>query len=516
MEEKPLLRHPISRRGALAAGIGAAVGAVSLGPSTPAVATPRPTDDGDLIALTHVTVIDATGAPPRPDMTVLVRGGRIATLGRSSEVPVPVGTRTVDLAGKFVIPGLCDMHVHSLFPEGILPQLYIATGVTTVREMMGLPWVHQWRDQIETGDLIGPRWVIGSHILDGKPSIWSGNDAGLYEEIISARQAHNAVRQAKLDGADFIKIYSRLNRQSLHAIANEARRERIPFAGHMPDIVPIIEAARAGQRSFEHLFPALLGASGSEAEVRRMLAAITLAGDGNGHRDWFQGIHAAEWLAANTYNPRRAADVYAQLKREQVAVTPTMIMHRTTDLPDDIVPDHERLKYLPPGTLETWKLQLESTFVNGRTPQKSAQYRVLFQHRLRVLNEMHRAGVQILVGTDASGAPFGYPGFAVHDELALLVSAGFTPMEALQAATREPARYLGLQHSLGTVRQGHLADLVILDANPLHDIRNTQRIHALMLRGRFVSSTERQRMLADIEAVARTTSTMSATTGCCG
>ncbi|MGW0432248.1 amidohydrolase family protein [Micromonospora sp. NPDC003197] len=516
MEEKPLLRHLVSRRGMLAAGFGAAVGAVGSSPSTPTFAESRPTDDGASIALTHVTVIDATGARPCPDMTVVVRGGRIAALGRSSEVRVPTGTRVVDLTGKFVIPGLCDMHVHSLFPEGILPQLYVATGVTTVREMMGLPWAHQWRDQIEAGELIGPRWVIGSRILDGRPSIWSGNDGGVYDEIINERQAHNAVRQAKLEGADFIKIYSRLNHQSFHAIASEARRQRIPLAGHASDIVPIAEAARAGQRSFEHFFPALLGTSGSEAEIRRLLAAIPIAGDGNGHRDWFRGIRAAEWLAVNTYDPRRAADVCARLKGEGVAVTPTMIMHRTMDLADDVVPNHERLRYLPPGTLELWKLQLKEFSQDGRTPQESNQSRVLFQHRLRLLNEMHRAGVQILVGTDASGIPFGYPGFTVHDELVLLVQAGFTPMEALQAATREPARYLGLQNSLGTIRQGHLADLVILDANPLHDIRNTQRIHALMTRGRFISSSERQGLLADIEAAAGTASRLSAFTGCCG
>ncbi|WP_406078674.1 amidohydrolase family protein [Micromonospora sp. NBC_00858] len=449
-------------------------------------------------------------------MSVLVQSGRITKLDRSAEIPAPTGARVVDLEGKFVIPGLWDMHVHSLFPEGILPQLYAATGVTTVREMMDLPWIRQWRDRIETGELIGPRWIIGSQVLDGKPSIWSGNDGGSYAEITNEREARNAVRRAKLDDADFVKIYSRLDRQSFHAIANEARRQLIPVVGHAPDLVPITEAARAGQRGFEHFFPALLGASHEETEVRRLLAAITLTGDGHGHREWFRGIRAAEWLAANTYDPRRGAKVYARLKSERVAVTPTMIMHRVTDLPDDIVPDHERLRYLPPGTLDVWKLQLEETFQNGRTPQETAQYRVLFRHRLRVLHEMHRSGVRILAGTDASGIAFGYPGFALHDELALLVEAGFTPMEALQAATREPARHLGLEHSLGTIRQGHLADLVILDANPLYDIRNTQRIHALVIRGRFVSSAERQSMLADIESVARTTPTMSATTGCCG
>jgi dihydroorotase-like cyclic amidohydrolase len=522
MAKRSPMQRPISRRSLLIAGsstAGVAATAIRRGaeptPFVAAAGAARVTGaDAATIALTHVTVIDATGAPARPDMTVLVSGPTITAIGASAETEVPPTARVVNLTGKFLIPGLCDMHAHSLYPEGILPELYIATGVTTVREMMGTPWVYDWRDRIESGQLDGPRWVIGSQILDGSPSIWTGNDAGLFTEIANERQAREAVRQAKRDGADFIKVYSRLSKQNLYAIAEEARRQRIPFAGHHADAVPMIDAAVAGQRSFEHFFPAMHGTSSAEAGVRRLVAAIKITGSGNGHQEWFQGIHPADWLAANTYDPRRAVKVYRELKATQTTVTPTLYMHRVTDLPETVAPDHERLKYLPAGTLDQWTSQLEE-FKKGRTPEQAARYRSLFRHRLRVLDQMRRAGVPIMAGTDAAGIAFGYPGFALHDELALFVKAGFTPMEALQAATREPARFLGLDNVLGTVSQGKVADLVVLDADPLRDIRNTLKIHAVMTRGRYLDPGQRRRLLAEIQAAAGAATTVATTPNCC-
>ncbi|WP_430783471.1 amidohydrolase family protein [Actinoplanes sp. G11-F43] len=499
----------LSRRGVLAAGLGAAIGAAGL-PRQPAAAA------GPVVALTHVTLIDATGAPAQPDTTVIVTGQTISAIGRSAEVRVPPHALEVDLRGRFLIPGLCDMHVHSLFPEGILPALYVAAGVTTVREMMGLPWVHQWRERVEAGELLGPRWIVGSAILDGRPSIWSGNTAGVFDEIGTPREAREAVRRARRDGADFVKLYSRIDRRILHAVAAEARRQGLPFAGHAADAVPMTEASAAGQRSFEHLFPAHIGASGNQAAVRRLLGAIRLSGNGTGHREWFHGIQAAEWLAATTYDPHRAAGIYARLAARGTAITPTLVMHRITDLPAEVDADPERLRYLPPGTAQNWAAQLAETFVDGRTAEQARRHRMLFAHRLRVIGEMRRAGVPVLAGTDAGGIAFGYPGFSVHDELALLVQAGFTPMQALQAATREPARFLGRHDASGTVRRGHVADLVVLDANPLDDIRNTLRIHAVLVRGRYISPTERERLLASIAATAQATRTSPATVSCCG
>ncbi|WP_020577458.1 amidohydrolase family protein [Actinopolymorpha alba] len=454
---------------------------------------------GDL-ALTHVTAIDATGRRPQPDMTVLVRGERIALIAKSREVRIAPGTKTVDLTGKYLIPGLCDMHVHSDDLEKIYPPLYIANGVTTVREMNGLPFHYEWRDRVEGGSLLGPHMVVASRMIDGTPSLWDGIPLPIIKAGTEA-EARDAVRKLKREGADFIKVYTRVSRPVYHALADEARRQGIPFAGHCPDAVPMPEASDAGQRSFEHLFWTWFSTSSREAEIRRGLAEITIDSD-NAYNSWFQQIHPLEWMAAHSYDHKKAAALFAQLVANGSRQVPTLTVHQVVDRPDDFSPDDERLKYLPASRLREWQWQIEELYLAGRTPEEFAQHRELFGHRLRLVGAMRRAGVPIMAGTDTIN-PYTFPGFSLHDELALLVEAGLTPMEALQAATLEPARFLGVEHALGTVQKGKIADLVVLDANPLDTIRNTRMVHAVVVRGRLISSEQRARMLADVEAAAQ-------------
>jgi hypothetical protein len=225
------------------------------------------------VALTHATVIDATGKPPLPDMTVVISGERIVAVGRSGDVAIPSGAKVLDLTGRYVIPGLCDMHVHSIPSERITPPLYVANGVTTVREMNGYALVHQWRDRIESGSMLGPRWVIGSRIIDGKPTIGDPASFTLVGNVTEARQA---VREAKQEGDDFVKVYFRLSDDTYRAIAEEARLLKIPFAGHCPDAVPVTEASARGQRSIEHLYSTWYATSTREAEIYRRIADLTI------------------------------------------------------------------------------------------------------------------------------------------------------------------------------------------------------------------------------------------------
>ncbi|MFB9530548.1 amidohydrolase family protein [Nonomuraea roseola] len=253
----------MTRRAALrAAVIAVAAGAApALQPRTAAART-----NDRAIALTHATVIDATGRPPRHDMTVLVTGDRISAVGRTADVPVPEGATVLDLTGRFVIPGLCDMHVHSIPSERIAPPLYLANGVTTVREMSGSALLHGWRDRVGSGTMLGPRWIIGSRIVDGAPTV---GDPGSFTVVTTEAEARQAVRQAKKEGADFVKVYSRLTDVTYRAIADESRRLRIPFAGHCPDAVALTTASRAGQRSIEHLYSTWYATSTREQEIRR-------------------------------------------------------------------------------------------------------------------------------------------------------------------------------------------------------------------------------------------------------
>jgi amidohydrolase family protein len=475
---------------------------------------------GERIALTHVTVIDMSGAKPKPDLTVLITGDRIEALGRSAEVGIPAGARVVDLTGKYLIPGLCDMHVHSQPVEKVYPPLYVVNGVTTVRQMGGYPFHHEWRDRIESGALLGPRQAIGSIYIDGAPTQWSGIPVGAIE-VKDAAEARTAVRQVKREGADFVKIYSRLSDEAYFAVADEARRQRIPFAGHWPDEVSTHEAVSSGQRTFEHLYNILFATSSQEAEIRAAIARIVLDPVGGNpfttYMSWFRQIHPLEWRAAHSHDPRKARALFAHLAAHRTWQTPTLATLRLVDIPADWPPESdERITYLPAVATGFWPDWREALLA-ARGRDESAQRVELYHRRAALAVEMHHAGVPLLAGSD-DATPGLVPGFALHEELARLVEAGLTPMQALRTATLEPARYLGLDDSLGTVRRGKLADLVVLDANPLNDIRNTSKIHAVLVRGRLLTPRDRQRILAEIAAAAKEETTLAAIRigGCCG
>ncbi|MEV0261383.1 amidohydrolase family protein [Streptomyces sp. NPDC050617] len=456
------------------------------------------------LALTHATVIDGTGAGPARDMTVLVEGGRITTVGRSSEVPVDEGVRTADLTGKYLIPGLIDAHVHSPALEEIAPPLYPLAGVTTVREMWGEPLHHEWRRKIDDGELLGPRWVIGSAMVDGTPSLWA-DDAGSVLLAGDEHAARQAVRRAEADGADFVKVYSRLSRGAYLAVADEARRLGIPFAGHCPDAVPVAEASGAGQRSIEHLHALLLSTASreQETEIRRGLAEVRLEpvpSSLDRYHRWFQQIHELEGQAVRSYDRERARSLFHRLAAEGTHVTPTLTVHHMLERPGELPSHAPEWTYLPRWMTAAWPDILEA-LIGGRTARQAELVRTAYAHRLRLVAELHRCGVPILAGTD-TGTGYAVPGFALHDELNLLVDAGLTPMQALQSATRTPARFLGLGDRTGTVEQGRAADLLVLDADPLHDIRNTRKIDSVVLRGRLIGAAKRRRLLATVEKAA--------------
>lgn len=495
-----------SRRSVLIAGLTTGAAATGLarpataaaGPMTAEPAGPTGSAAAADLALTHVTVIDATRRWPDRDMTVLISGDRIVAVGGHRDVRVPRGARVVDLTGKYLIPGLCDMHTHSYGTERISPPLFIANGVTSVREMAWSPVVDGWRDKINSGRLIGPRWSIASDIIDGSPSLLvKPGETGGAIVVADATEARRAVRRVKAEGADFVKVYSRLSEEAYLAIADEARRLRISFAGHCPDVVPIGQAAHAGQRSIEHLQALGCATSSRAAQIRRALAAIRI--EPGEYGSWFRQIHPVEWTAAGSDSPARSAEVFAGLVRHRTWVTPTLAMHLIADRPEDVVTGDEddRRHYVTAEAREQWTEVLRDVYKAGRTPEEIAQQRELFERRLRLVGAMQRAGVPLLAGSEA-GFAYAYPGFSLHEELALLVKAGLTPLQALRAATLEPARFLGVQHELGSIRRGKLADLVVLDADPLADITNTTRIHAVLTGGRLISSARRRRMLADV------------------
>ena len=456
---------------------------------------PEPPQAPRPLVFTHVTIIDATGAPAQPGMTVVIRGDRIAELGKSGTVRAPAGAQVVDAKGKFMIPGLWDMHVHWL-DKDYLP-LFLANGVTGIRIMWGEPFHHQWRREIAHGALLGPRMEIASAIVDGPKPIWPGSLA-----VGTAAEGRQAVIRSKQEGADFIKVYSRLPREAYFAIADEAKKQGLPFAGHVPGAVTVSEASDAGQKSIEHLTGVLDACSSREEELRKASADAWLNLPEGQAFPSRATLRALMRQSLETFSPEKANALFAHLARNHTWQCPTLTVQRNMAfIQDPAIRNDPRVKYMPPEIVSGW-----NPAGDFRLSDKNQEDFEVAQATYRKLKEvvglMRRAGVEFLAGTDVLN-PYCFPGFSLHDELTLLVEAGLSPLEALQAATLNPARYLGQNKDLGTVEKGKIADLVLLDANPLEDIGNSRKIDAVVVGGKLRPKAELRKMLAGVEAVAQ-------------
>lgn len=453
----------------------------------------EPQDGQRPLVLANVNVIDATGAPVKVKMTVVIENGRITEIGEASRIRPPQGARVVDARDKFLVPGLWDMHVHC-YDETFLP-LFIANGVTGVRQMYGRPFLLEWRQEAEKGELLAPRQLIGSPLVDGPDSFY-----GTPIKVGTVTEARQAVREIKNDGYDFVKVYVRLPRDAYFAIADESKKQGLVFAGHVPWSVSAIEASDAGQKSIEHIpDDILLACSSAENELRRERAEV-MAGI-----NWKTGFSSSTLEAkrrldeklVDTFNEEKAAALFSRFAKNGTWYCPTLTEVRSVAFNFRNDP---RLKYMPKYIRDRWQPE-NNPFRANRTPEDYVMLKRKYKKRMEAIQIIRSAGVNFLAGTDMIVA-FCFPGFSLHDELALLVEAGFTPMEALQAATLNPAIFMGMDQSLGTVERGKIADLILLDANPLEDIGNTKRIAAVILGGELFEKLQLEAMLANTEKLA--------------
>jgi imidazolonepropionase-like amidohydrolase len=438
------------------------------------------------IAITQVTVVDATGAPPQRNSTVLIDADKISAVGPDSSLEIPAGARVVDATGKYLIPGLADMHIHLMGagePAGsrefILP-LLIANGITTVRDMGGdVAQLKKLKKEIESGGQPGPQIFFTGPYLDGNPPSFQPSIV-----VVTPAEADAAVRKLKSEGVDFIKIQSRLKPVAYFAIAEAAHKENIRFVGHVPDSISPAQASDAGQASIEHLTGILLACSSREAELRQQQLnppprKETPRQTSLRQRAWQQAVLA-------TYSHEKAQQLYAKLLANHTWQVPTLpllielaFLTPATDRASD-----PNLKYIPQNLQKIWKQGRAESLANKTAGDFQLRAK-LVEASLKAVHDMHAAGIPLMAGTDST-APNLVPGFALHDSIADLVRAGLTPMEALQAATSNPAEFLGRSNEQGTIAPGQRADLVLLDGNPLEDIHNTQKIQAVFLKGKYL------------------------------
>lgn len=465
------------------------------------------------LAILHITLIDATGSAPQTDIGVLINQGKIEGIARSGQLKIPQNAEILDGTGKYLIPGLWDSHVHLTMATDqagtreLLAPLLVAYGVTTVREMGG-DWkrVVELRREIAEGKTIGPRIFAPGPFVDG-PQPASVNFLPVTNEL----EARAAVRKLKSDGVDFIKVQAALSPEAYRAVNDEARKLSITVAGHIPEAISAFEVARAGQRTVEHSSPVLpgdagimLACTGKETEFRAEMKAINkMAEDKNTDRRQLRARQRElQRKLAETRDQKTCVVLFKLFIKQNVRAVPTQIWaKRFAPLDSSDLGDQDSLRFAPLAIRNRWMTRRQE-LIKASGPDDFAFRRLLFEKSRELIGAMHRSGVTLLAGTDSIDG-FVLPGPSLHDELALMVEAGLTPMEALQTATRNPAQFLDPTKNSGIIVKGGKADLVVLDGNPLQNIANTRKIHAIIIGGKLISQPQRQEMLAGLEAFAQ-------------
>jgi N-acetylglucosamine-6-phosphate deacetylase len=450
------------------------------------------------LAIAHVTIIDGTGSAPKTDFTVVVERSRIVAVGSSASTSIPRNAKVIDGSGKFLIPGLADMHIHltgagepSGSREFIIP-LLVANGITTVRDMGGnVEGLKQLREEINSGKRVGPQIFFTGPYLDGNPPSFQPSIV-----VQNAAEATAAVDELKKQGVDFIKVQSRLQPEPYYAIAREAKKQEIRFVGHVPDSITATAASQAGQSSIEHLTGVLLDCSTREDDLRQRQLIPPPKHESKAQANARDRQWNKELL--DSYSQERADKLIQTFLANQTWQVPTfpVLVHIGFLTPETDLRNDPKMKYIPKKTQDSWQ-QGRDEQLDHHGVEDFALRTEAIQRLLQIVGKMNAAGLPIMAGTDST-APNVIPGFSLHEDLAYLVQAGLTPLEALQAATTRPAEFLHRTAEQGTIATGKRADLVLLDANPLEDIHNTQKIHNVILNGRFLDRRDLDALLTEV------------------
>ena len=446
-------------RGVVFVALLAGVGACSGGPISPAPSS---------IAITNVSVVPMDAERVVPDQTVLVRDGTIAWIGPTGEARLDPDALVVDGAGGFLMPGLADMHVHTWREVDQL--LYVAFGVTTVRNMWGTSTQLDFRNRIAAGDLLGPTIYTAGPLMDGEPAFWDGSLV-----VTTPASARQAVRDQRAQGFDFVKVYNRLLPDVYAAIIDEAAEQGVPVAGHVPIAVGLGEVIAGPQVSVEHL----------------NRYSTVLQSDPPDSADWRRG--ESGWLTADQALMPNLAQ---QLASDGLWSVPTLVLWERVGMTAGERQDflgRPDVRFVHPGLRQQWQ-EFASTSEGADLVRRGQQARMSMVRALR------DAGAPLLLGTDV-GNPFLIPGASVLGELDALVKAGLTPFEALEAGTTAAAAFLGRVGEFGAVAVGARADLLLLSANPLIDVTNVGQRVGVMARGRWYPEADLRARLE--EQVAR-------------
>jgi hypothetical protein len=427
-----------------------------------------------VVAFENVNVVPMDREVVLARQTVVVEDGLIVAAGPAEQIEVPAGAERIDGRGKFLLPGLADMHVHLVAPEHhrSLALLFVANGVTTVRNMWGNPEVLALRRSIEAGELPGPRIFTSGPVTDGEPPVYP-----TARIVTTPAEAEAAVRSDVEAGYDAVKVYSNLGAREYNALSAAADRLQIPVWGHVPDEVGLEAAFGAGQTSVEHLQGYLLALQAEGSPLARVPRGRVDETAGLAHVDL-----------------DRLPSLVRATAEAGVWNTPSLVVHQAIVTPEQAVRLEQQpaMRYVPPGIHAMWQ-PIRTGWLRSFSGDDYERYRQLNALMMRVTGALHEGGARLLLGTDAPN-PYVVPGFAVHAELHNFVAAGLTPFEALATATSAPAEFLGA--GFGVIAVGRSADLLLLNRNPLEDVANAEDRAGVMVRGVWFSEADLQHRLA--------------------
>jgi imidazolonepropionase-like amidohydrolase len=440
------------------------------------------------LTITHAQLIDVATGSVRPNATVVIRGNRIVSVTDSAS-SAPQAGQVVDAKGQYLIPGLWDMHTHVFFDgmaddgtDLILP-LFLANGITGIRDMgSDLDRVLDARTEIAEHRLLGPRMVVSGPMLDGPTSHYKAAIA-----ITTPADGRNAVDMLKGRGVDFIKVQSGVPREAYFAIADEAKKQGIEYEGHVPDSIRATEAVASGQRTFEHLIGIFEGSSPAATEDQYLTGKKS------------PGMFLA------SYDPAREASLIQLLAKNQIWQCPTLFWERGQWLVDaiDYTKDPDLAYAAHTWVTKRWPASQKAILKSMDTDPLPAREQFV-DHELDIVRKLHAANVPFLAGTDTPAGVDLIPGISLHLELQRLVAAGFTPLQALQTATLNPAKFFHKLADYGPIQPGRIADLDLLAANPLDNIANTRTITAVVTDGRYLSQDDLNQLRSKLQQLAAT------------
>lgn len=456
----------------------------------------------DGICFTNVTIIDAEQGQI-DDMTVIVQKEKIVKVIKSKDIKLSDTNTIIDASGKFLVPGLWDAHVHFAYIEELAPSmfdLFLAYGITSVRDTGGkIDFVKKWKDLSLANPASAPRVMIAGPLLDGMPNVYNGSTPQRPPLSVGAGSVEEAVKivdDLVAKGVDLIKAYEMLTPEQFEAVCARAKENGLKVTGHVPLSMDVASAAKAGMNSMEHLRNVEMSSAADSEELleeRRNMLAQGAKDEGGVLR---ARIHAAQRTnAVINQSQENVATTLEALKKYDVWQIPTLtIMTGISRRPFSQKEWRDGFKYLPKVVADDWNSGVDGVNELEITDAQKTYEAWVFD----MVQKMNKEGIEILAGTDCP-IFFLTPGRSLHEELIYLRDAGMSTLEVLASATSKPAEYFNLQDQIGLVKEGMIADLLLLDKNPLEDIENTQSINTVIKNGAVYGRSDLDDILDKLE-----------------